>query len=421
MKIDLLRYSATAMLMVSFSSTLLAGGVEKGTVSDTEFKGKSFIEVMQNSKDAIPLVQSDPSKDAWSEDRDFSKDDRKPGLINVKRQNGGLAYTGIPTFFKAPIALTPADLKAGKVDVAFMGASIDTSVGRRGTAFGPRAFRTSDIYIPSGKAFHTASEHTMIDPIEDLVIADYADAPVDILSVERSIVPVHRMVKEIAETGTIPAIIGGDHSLMYPNVVAITDVYGKGKVGVIHFDAHIDAEEGGFGHYLSHGSPVRRLIEEGHVPGKNYIQIGLRGWLTGASMTKWMRDHEMKYHFMAEVEKRGWDAVMKDVYQEVSDGPEYVYLSIDMDGFDPAFAPGAGTPEPGGLTPREMFPVLRSICAIKQCVGFDIVEINPLVDTGNATSLLANRVAREIMSGIAMRKKGITEPGYLHPDLVKHK
>lgn len=421
MKIRLLRDVTVSALILGLGTSAFAEGVEKGTVADTEFKGNSFVEVMRKSKGTIPLVKSDPTAEAWKENRDFSEDGRKPGLIQVQRQHGGLAYTGIPTFFKAPIALTPEDLKAGKVDVAFMGASVDTSVGRRGTAFGPQAFRTSEIYVPWGKGFHKSSEHTLIDPLEELVIADYSDAPVDLLSLERSIVPVHDMVKEIAETGTIPAIIGGDHSLMYPNVSAITDVYGKGNVGVIHFDAHIDAEEGGFGHYLSHGSPVRRLIEEGHVPGKNYIQIGLRGWLTGTAMTKWMRDHEMKYHFMAEVEKRGWDAVMKDVYQEVSDGPEYVYLSIDMDGFDPAFAPGAGTPEPGGLTPREMFPILRSICAIKQCVGFDIVELNPLVDVGNATSLLANRVAREILNGIAMRKKGITEPGYLHPDLVKHK
>lgn len=421
MKHNLLKYTVASVLCASLLSTLSARESEKGTVSETEFKGKTFLEVMRGSNSSIPLVKSDPLINAWKEPRDLSKDGRKPGLIQVQRSHGGLAYSGIPTFFKAPIALTPADLKAGQVDVAFMGASMDTSVGRRGTAFGPQAFRTSEIYIPWGQGFETASEHTMINPIEDLVIADYSDAPIDLLSIERSIVPIHDMVKEIAETGTIPAIIGGDHSLMYPNVVAVTDVYGKGNVGVIHFDAHIDAEAGGFGHYLSHGSPVRRLIEEGHVPGKNYIQIGLRGWLTGKHMTKWMRDHGMKYHFMAEVEKRGWEAVMKDVFKEVSDGPEYIYVSIDMDGFDPAFAPGAGTPEPGGLTPREMFPVLRSLCAVKQCVGFDIVEINPLVDVGGATSLLANRVAREIMSGIAMRKKGITQAGYLDPDLVKHK
>lgn len=383
---------------------------------------KTFIELVEegNKNSVIPLNPDDPTKDGWSKGRDFSKDNRSPGIINVQRGDFGMAYLGIPTAFRAPIALTPEDLKVSKVDVAFLGAPLDMSSGRRGTAFGPGAFRTSGIYVPWGKGFETHSEHTMSHPLEELVIADYGDAPVDFTSNDRSIVPVYKLVKEIAETGTIPAIIGGDHSLMYPNVVAVTDVYGKGKVGVIHFDAHIDAEAGGMGHYLTHGSPVRRLIEEGHVPGKNYIQIGLRGWLVGPDMTRYMRENGMKYHFMAEVEKDGWDKVMERVFEEVSNGPEYIYLSIDLDAFDPAFAPGAGTPEPGGLTPRELFPVLRGICRIKQCVGFDIVELNPLVDSANATATLANRVAREVMSGIAMRKQGITDPNYLHPELTSH-
>ncbi len=418
MKTRLISYAMGSALGLSIAGPALAAEAEQGSPA-----AKTFIEMVEEGgkNNLIPLNPDDASKDMWSKPRDFSKDDRKPGIINVQRGEFGMAYVGIPTFFKAPIALTPEDLKVGKVDVAFMGASLDMSSGRRGTAFGPAAMRNSGIYLPWGKGFHTSSEHTMIDPLQDLVVVDYGDAPVDFTSNDRSIVPVYHLVKEIAETGTIPAIIGGDHSLMYPNAAAVAAVYGKGKVGVIHFDAHIDAEAGGMGHYLTHGSPVRRLIEEGHVPGKNYIQIGLRGWLVGEDMTRWMREQGIRYHFMAEVEKDGWNKVMERVFQEVSDGPDYVYLSIDLDAFDPAFAPGAGTPEPGGLTPRELFPVLRGICAVKQCVGFDIVELNPLVDNNNATSHLANRVAREVMNGIAMRKKGITDPKYLHPELTNHK
>ena len=109
----------------------------------------------------------------------------------------------------------------------------------------------------------------------ELVAVDYGNAPIDILSVERSMPPVRKMVREIAETGAIPVIIGGDHSLEYPNVAGVADVYGKGNVGVIHFDAHFDAGDVRGGHLISHAQPVRRLVDDGHVLGKNFIQVCL--------------------------------------------------------------------------------------------------------------------------------------------------
>ena len=188
--------------------------------------------------------------------------------------SGGQGWTGTPTFFMLPVALTPEDLTAGEVDVAIMGAPLDTGSGMRGAAFGPKTLRGSDKYLGWG-SWSDPHLHVMVDWMQDLTVVDYGDAPIDNLSAERSMAPVRAMVKEIAETGAIPMIVGGDHSLEYPDVAAIADVYGKENVGVIHFDAHYDASENVSGHLISHGQPIRRLIEEGHVLGKNYVRICL--------------------------------------------------------------------------------------------------------------------------------------------------
>lgn len=256
--------------------------------------------------------------------------------------------------------------------------------------------------------------------VRRLTVVDYGDAPTDPLSTERTVDAVREIVREVVEVkkkngkNVIPFIIGGDHSLSYPNIAALADVYGKGNVGVIHFDAHFDGSKF-FGHLISHGSWVKRLIEEGHVPGKNYIQVGLRGYYPDVETFDWMRKNQFRYHTMAEVEKRGWDAVLNDVVEEAKDGPEYLFVSFDIDTIDPGFAPGTGTPEPGGLNPREAFPLVRRLCAETNVVGFDLVEYAPDRDPGYVTGLIANRLLRECLTGLALRKKGLTDPKYLSP------
>ncbi len=374
----------------------------------------------QEDRAAIPLNPDDPTIDEWKQIRNMADDPkREPGPINIQRFAGGLAWLGIPTFFMLPVALTPEDLTAGEVDVAILGAPLDTGSGMRGAAFGPKTLRASDRYVGWG-AWSDPHLHVMVDWMKELTVVDYGDAPIDYLSGERTMEPVRGMVREIAETGAIPMVVGGDHSLEYPNVAGVADVYGKEKVGVIHFDAHFDAGPNENGHLISHGQPVRRLVEEGHVLGKNYIQVGLRGYWPGEDGFRWMREHGFRYHTMAEIERDGWNAVMERVLEEAADGPEFLYVSLDIDVLDPAFTPGTGTPEPGGLTTRELFPLIRRLCAENNLVGFDLVEFNPLVDPGYTTSLNANRLLRECLTGIAMRKMGIAEKGYLSPLTVEH-
>jgi agmatinase len=210
-------------------------------------------------------------------------------------------------------------------------------------------------------------------------------------------------------------MIGGDHSLLWPGAAGVADVYGPGSVGVIHFDAHADAGNSMLGHLAAHGTPIRRLITDHHIPGRNFIQVGLRGYFPDDETVEWMRARGMRSHYMAEVERKGWDAVLRRALEEALDGPRYLYISLDIDVMDPAYTPGTGTPEPGGLTPRELFPLLRRLTAENHVVGIDVVEMNPLVDPGYTTALNVNRCIREMLVGLALRRQGITTPDYLDP------
>jgi len=133
-----------------------------------------------------------------------------------------------------------------------------------------------------------------------------------------------------------------------------------------------------------------------------------------------MREQGFRYHTMAEVEERGFPAVMEDVIREAKEGPKYLFVSFDIDTLDPAYVPGTGTPEPGGLTPREAFPIVRRLCAESNVVGFELVELAPMLDPTYVSALNANRLIKECMTGIAMRKKGLTEPHYLSPLTKSH-
>ena len=346
----------------------------------------------------IRLDPNDPNLEVWR-DRDISNDPpREPGPIRI-----GSALS----FFGLPIARTTEDLTAGEVEVAFLGAPVDMGVGFRGAGEGPTALRAM--------RRSTGSMETMVNWRRELTAVDYGNAPIDNLSTERSMGPIRRMVREVAETGAIPVIIGGDHSIEFANVAGLADVYGKENVGVIHFDAHYDAGGTRSGHLISHAQPVRRLVDDGHILGRNFIQVGLRGSWPGPEGFEWMRENELRYHTMAEIDRDGWTAVMQRVLDEANDGPEYLHISFDIDVMDPAYTSGTGTPVPGGLTPREVFPIVRGLCSENNLVGFDLVELNPLVDPGYTTALNAKQVLDECLTGVALRKLGLGSRDYLSP------
>jgi agmatinase len=367
---------------------------------------------------AIPLDTSAEGFNSWKTRRPESLNTpRQPGPINLNRYMGASPKQGIPTFFNLPVALNPADLRAGKVDVAIVGAGLDMGSGYRGAAYAPRAVRTGEVYKGMGLVT-PENMSVMVSPFNELNVVDYGDIAIDQMSTERSLDEIRSVVREIAETGTIPIIVGGDHSLMYPDAAGVVDVYGKGNVGVVHFDSHYDA--GKSDHLISHGQPVYRLITEGHVKGENFIQVGLRGYWPNKEGFEWMRTQGFQYHPMAEVEKFGWEKVMEDAIREAKEGGKKIFISFDVDVLDPAYMPGTGTPEPGGLTMREAMPIVRRLCAETEVVGFELVEVNPLVDPGYTTALNANRIVRECLTGMAMRKVGLTSPHYLSPLTTGH-
>lgn len=411
------KISSAVRFAITVSTLAILGSVSHAADDFDPKTDEPIIDIFRANPDSIPLEPRDPSRNLTELYIDCEAIDREPGPMNIQSTVGGTAKMGIPSFFRSPVAVCPQDLIAGEVEVAIIGAPIDLSTGMRGTGYGPMAMRTGDILAPWGDLLTVANPTVgEIDFTKVLNIVDYGDAIVDNWSAERTVLSVHHRVKEIAENGVIPFTVGGDHSLMYPDVVAVTDVVGKGRVAMVHFDAHFDGIPLLFGHYLTHGAMVRRLVDEGHVKGEHFIQIGLNSAKPGKSDVEWMRANNMKFRFMHEVDRKGWRTVLEEVLAEIEtmdvDG---VFLSLDTDVLDPTYSPGMGTPEPGGMTIRELYPMLRGVAAATNIVGMEIVELNPLTDPSYRSRLVAVRAMREMLTGIAMRKQGITDPFYVDP------
>lgn len=361
----------------------------------------------------IPFDTESPRFNAWRTKRPRSMDPpREPGALALGRYDG---YGGPPTFGGYPLALTMQDLLAAKVDVAILGAPLNMGSGWRDS--GKQA--TTDLRI-HGRYMGGMDQYVMVNPSRELTIVDYGDVAVDNDSTERSMQHVREVVREIAATGAVPMIVGGDHSLEYPNVAALADVYGKEKVSVIHFDSHYDAWWGEQAHLISHGYPVYRLINEGHVRGADYIQVGLRSGGLSVAAFKWMREIGMRYHNMAEVEQRGWAAIIDRVVAEASEDGRKIHISFDIDVLDPAFTPGTGTPVPGGITMREAITIVRRLCAESNVVGFDLVELHPYLDPTYKTTLNSVHIVKACLTGLAMNRKGLTAVNYLSPLSSEH-
>ena len=259
------------------------------------------------------------------------------------------AYLGIPTFMGTPLALTAAELRDMNADVAVLGAPVDTGMfNRPGARFGPRAIRQAGHFSTNLKELHHIA--LGVHPLDVLNVVDFGDANCPPGSLELGHKAVESKVSEALDAGALPIVLGGDHSVTLPSATAVARRYGFGNVGMVHFDAHADTRESGYGDILiSHGSPMRRLIESGAFPGRNFVQVGLRGYYP-SELFDWMRLQNMRWHEMSEIEERGFDAVIDDAIVEVREGPPLVYMSVDIDVLDPAFAPGTGVVEPPNTT-----------------------------------------------------------------------
>jgi agmatinase len=310
-------------------------------------------------------------------------------------------YVGPATFANLPWITDPAELRARSVDVAIVGAPFDDMVTHRsGARFGPRAIREAQYSSGSLNSLQLG-----VEPFEVLTVVDAGDANIVPAQHERAHAMIYRKVLEVARTGAIPIVLGGDHSITWPAATAIAEVRRPGSIGIVHFDAHADTAPDTFGQIASHGSPMRRLIESGAVKGKNFVQVGLRGYWPPPDVLDWMREQGLRYHLMTEIEDRGADAVVADAIAEALDGPDAIYLSVDIDVVDPGLAPGTGTPEPGGMLTRELLRAVRQIVGAVDLAGMDIVEVSPPYDWAESTAMIANRAALEAISALAVRRR----------------
>jgi len=304
-------------------------------------------------------------------------------------------YAGLLTYSGTVYSQDPAEL-AG-FDVAIVGAPMDDLVSDRpGARMAPRAIRAAS--CPPGP--HLEAK---VDAFAELRVIDFGDAAVLPADPERSHAAIEATVAQVVAAGAIPVVLGGDHSITEPAVRAVADAHGP--VGMVHFDTHTDTGTHVFGVERSHGTFIRRLVDVGHVDGSRYAQVGLRGYWPGEEEFAWQAEHGITSLFMHDVRDLGISAVVDRAVEAVGPGP--VYLTVDVDVLDPAFAPGTGTPEPGGMTPAELLLAVRTVAAALELVGADVVEVIPTgVGSADVTALVAERIVRETLTGIALRRRG---------------
>jgi agmatinase len=305
-------------------------------------------------------------------------------------------YAGLLTYGAAPYTQDPAHLEG--VDVAIVGAPTDDLVSDRpGTRFGPRAIRAAS--YPEG-----AHLEAKVDAFEALRIVDFGDAPVIPADPVRSHEAIEALVAQVLAAGPIPVVLGGDHSVSEPTIRACAAAHGP--VGVVHFDTHTDTGTEVFGVEVSHGTPFYRLVEQGHLDPRRYAQIGLRGYWPGKAEFAWQSERGITSFFMHDVRDLGIKEVVHRAVEAVRAGP--VFLTVDVDVLDPAFAPGTGTPEPGGMTTVDLLWAARTVATELELVGADVVEVIPAaVGSADVTALAADRIVREILTGIALRRAAL--------------
>ncbi|WP_322751350.1 MULTISPECIES: agmatinase [unclassified Frankia] len=315
-------------------------------------------------------------------------------------QSDAPGYEGLATFCHRPWLPAPTDLAARRPDVAVVGAPFDiATTNRPGARFGPRALRAL-AYEPG--TYHLDLGVEIFDWLD---VVDAGDAHCPHGQTEASHRNIRAKVGAVAGLGIVPVIIGGDHSITWPAASGVADAVGWGELGLLHFDAHADAAHIIDGNLASHGTPMRRLIESGAVRGRNFVQVGLRGYWPPADVFAWMREQGMRWHLMHEIWDRGSRAVVTDAIAQAVDGCRALYLSVDIDVLDPGFAPGTGTPEPGGMTPADLLRAVRQITLDTPLVAADIVEVSPPYDHAENTVNNAHRVAMEIFAALAHRRR----------------
>lgn len=277
----------------------------------------------------------------------------------------------------------------GSADVAFIGAPMDTGTTfRPGTRFGPQQIRRMSA-LPSGYNLEMG-----VDLFESLDMVDVGDINVIPADIEKSFDQIEKAVSYIHEREIFPVLMGGDHSVGYPDILALSH-FVDGNVGIIHFDRHSDMGEYNYDERM-HGTPFYHANNIPNVPGANLVQIGIGGWLGRRGGAQVTHDRQSTVITLSDVDRYGIERTCELALELAWKDAKAVFLSFDIDSIDPAFAPGTGTPEAGGLLPREALAMLRILCR-EGLAGMELVEVSPPYDVADTTSILAVRIINDVL------------------------
>lgn len=298
-------------------------------------------------------------------------------------------FMGIPSFMRLPVT---RELKG--IDAAILGVPFDSGTSyRTGTRFGPRKIRETSLMIWG----HNSTLN--VTPLKKLKVVDYGDVSVIPTSIEHTMTAITKTAGEVIETGTTLITLGGDHSIALPLLRAHAKKHGP--VSLVHIDAHIDTWEAEFEAVpYSHGTPFRYALQEGLIRKDEYMQIGIRGPVSGENDYAEAQELGARIVAIHEVMEKGVKEVLKEVHERMK-GP--VYVTVDIDSVDPAYAPGTGTPEVGGLTSYQLLQLVRGLHGLN-LIGFDLVEVSPPYDHGDITAILASNIAFEYLSLLALKE-----------------
>ncbi|MBX6342627.1 MAG: agmatinase family protein, partial [Thermomicrobiaceae bacterium] len=292
--------------------------------------------------------------------------------------------------------------RLGGQDVAILGVPLDTGTTyRSGTRFGPEAMRRVSTL---GSGYNPSMG---VDLIEALDMVDVGDVSVIPANIEKSFDQIALAVGYLHERAVFPVILGGDHSIGYPDIRGLAP-YIDGNIGIIHFDRHSDLSEYNMDERM-HGTPFFHATNIPNAPPENLVQIGIGGWVGSRDGLKTARERRATVITLDDVDRYGIDRVAEYALEIAWKNAKAVFLSFDIDSVDPAFAPGTGTPEPGGFLPREVLRLLRLV-AREGLVGMEVVEVSPPYDVADITALLGTRVVMTVLGELVLAGKLGTIP-----------
>ncbi|XP_019367435.1 PREDICTED: agmatinase, mitochondrial [Gavialis gangeticus] len=288
----------------------------------------------------------------------------------------------------------PVQVSAEGLDAAFVGVPLDTGTSNRpGARFGPRHIRAESVMV------RRYNPSTRAAPFHSLMVADLGDVNVNLYNLQDSCRQIREAFRKIVATGCIPLVLGGDHTITYPILQAVSEKHGP--VGLVHVDAHTDTGDKALGEKIYHGTPFRRCVDEGLLDCKRVVQIGIRGSSYTPDPYKYSRDQGFRVVLAEDCWMKSLVPLMGEVRKQMGDKP--IYISFDIDGLDPAFAPGTGTPEIAGLTPAQALEIIRG-CKGLNIVGCDLVEVAPIYDASGNTALMGANLLFEMLCALPQVK-----------------